>query len=189
MIFTVTNSNLIYSFSFTPEKVHIQINDTSNNLFMTCLEMPVEVLQIIEQQRQQFNTFHMSQVPLTENQLGTQQMSSEVAAESGHDLPDIFDANFVPGPINFNFPWENYYNGPYSPSVFDDLHMRGEEEDMDNSESEHELVIIEDDDENTPPTTPESERPTQPPPLQRNNSNVFTPIENVSEYVYRTLFD
>ena len=30
----------------------------------------------------------------------------------------IFDANFVPGPINFNFPWENYYNGPYSPSVF-----------------------------------------------------------------------
>ncbi len=44
-------------------------------------------------------------------------------------------------------------------------------------------------DENTPPTTPESERPTQPPPLQRNNSNVFTPIENVSEYVYRTLFD
>ena len=109
MIFTVTNSNLIYSFSFTPEKVHIQINDTSNNLFMTCLEMPVEVLQIIEQQRQQFNTFHMSQVPLTENQLGTQQMSSEVAAESGHDLPDIFDANFVPGTINFNFPWENYY--------------------------------------------------------------------------------
>ena len=91
MIFTVTNSNLIYSFSFTPEKVHIQINDTSNNLFMTCLEMPVEVLQIIEQQRQQFNTFHMSQVPLTENQLGSQQMSSEVAAESGHDLPDIFD--------------------------------------------------------------------------------------------------
>ena len=59
MIFTVTNSNLIYSFSFTPEKIHIQINDTSNNLFMTCLEMPVEVLQIIEQQRQQFNTFHM----------------------------------------------------------------------------------------------------------------------------------
>ena len=76
MIFTVTNSNLIYSISFTPEKVHIQINDTSNNLFMTCLVMPVEVLQIIEQQRQQFNTFHMSQVPLTENQLGTQQMSS-----------------------------------------------------------------------------------------------------------------
>ena len=188
MIFTVTNSNLIYSFSFTPEKVHIQINDTSNNFFMTCLEMPVEVLQIIEQQRQQFNTFHMSQVPLTENQLGTQQMSSEVAAESGHDLPNIFDANFVPGPINFNFPWENYYNGPYSPSVFDDLHMQGEGE-MDNSDSEHELVIIEDDDENTPPTTPESERPTQPPPLQRNNSNVFTPIENVSEYVYRTLFD
>ena len=189
MRFTVTNSNLIYSFSFTPEKVHIQINDTSNNLFMTCLEMPVEVLQIIEQQRQQFNTFHMSQVPLTENQLGTQQMSSEVAAESGHDLPDIFDANFVPGPINFNFPWENYYNGPYSPSVFDDLHMQGEEEGMDNSDSEHELVIIEDDDQNTPPNTPESEQPTQPPMLQRNNSNVFTSIENASEYVYRTLFD
>ena len=73
--------------------------------------------------------------------------------------------------------------------MFDDLHMQGEEEGMDNSDSEHELVIIEDDDENTPPTTPESERPTQPPPLQRNNSNVFTPIENVSEYVYRTLFD
>ena len=59
---------------------------------------------------------------------------------------------------------------------------------MDNSYSEHELVIIEDDDEKTPPTTPESEQPTQPPPLQRNN-NVFTPIENVSEYVYRTLFE
>ena len=71
MRFTVTNSNLIYSFSFTPEKLHIHINDTSNNLFMTCLEMPVEVLQIIEQQRQQFNSFHMSQVPLTENQMGT----------------------------------------------------------------------------------------------------------------------
>ena len=60
--------------------------------------------------------------------------------------------------------------------------MQGEEWEMDNSDSEHELVIIEDDDdENAPPTTPESERPTQPPPLQRNISNVFTPIENVSE--------
>ena len=122
---------------------------------MTCLEMPIEVLQIIEEQRQQFNTFHLFQVPLTENQMGTQQMSSELAAENGHDLPDIFDRNFVQ--INFNFPWENYYNGPYSPSVFDNLHMQGEEGEIDNRDSEHELSIIEEDDENTPPTTPESE--------------------------------
>ena len=72
-------------------------------------------------------------------------MSGEVAAESGHDLPDIFDSNYVPGPINFNFPCENYYNGPYSPSVFDNLHMQGEEEEMDNSDSGYELVIIDDD--------------------------------------------
>ena len=46
----------------------------------------------------------------------------------------------------------------------------------------------EEDNENSPPTTPVSERPTETPKFLRNQT-FGRRIENVPEYVYRTLFD
>ena len=65
---------------------------------------------IIEHQRQEFDIYHQGQVPITENQLGTQAMGHEVAVISGHHYPYIagteFLPNYVAGIFQYTFPWE-----------------------------------------------------------------------------------
>ena len=65
--------------------------------------------------------------------------------------------------------------------MFDDLEMGGS--------AENPILFDEEEDkENSPPpTTPVSERPTQPPALLRSLP-VGRRIENLPDYVYRTLF-
>ena len=70
---------------------------------------------------------------------------------------------------------------PFSPTAFDDLEMGGSAENPI-------LLDGEEDKENSPPTTtPVSERPTRPPALLRSRLS-GTRIENVPDFVYRTLF-
>ena len=72
--------------------------------------LPITVWHIIEHQRQQFDTYHQGQVPITENQLGTHSMGDEVAVVSEHHYPNVngsdFLANYVAGNIQYTFPWE-----------------------------------------------------------------------------------
>ena len=81
------------------------------------------------------------------------------------------DAVFRPGKDN-----------PFSPTTFDDISMGGS--------VENPVVMDEEQDKgNSPPalSTPESVRPTEPPRLQRS-CPFGTRIENVPDFVYRTLY-
>ena len=74
------------------------------------ITLPITVWHIIEHQRQQFDTYHQGQVPITENQLGTHAMRHEVDVVSGHHYPHVngsdFPGNCVVGNIQYTFPWE-----------------------------------------------------------------------------------
>ena len=83
----------------------------------------------------------------------------------------VVDADFIPG-----------IDTPFSPTAFDDLEMGGS--------AENPILLDEEEDkENSPPptTTPVSKRPTRSPAFLRGR--IFgTRIENVPDYVYRSLF-
>ena len=104
------NNSLLYSFSFTEETARISIKELSNGLYESVITLPITVWHIIEHQRQQFDTYHQGQVPITENQLGTQAMGQEVAVISGHHYPHVagteFPPTYVGGNIQYTFPWD-----------------------------------------------------------------------------------
>ena len=110
MEFTVQNNSLLYSFSFTEETARISVKDLSNGLYESVITLPITVWHIIEHQRQQFDTYHQDQVPITENQNGTQAMGHEVAVVRGHQYPHVAGTEFPPtcvvGNIQYTFPWE-----------------------------------------------------------------------------------
>ena len=116
MEFTVQKNNLLYSFSFTEDIARIGV---SNGLYESVITLPITVWHIFEHQRQQFDTYHQGQVPITENQLGTHAMGHEVAVVSGHHYPHVngsdFPANYVAGKIQYTIPWEE---GPIPNSWF-----------------------------------------------------------------------
>ena len=72
---------------------------------------------------------------------------------------------------------------PFSPSIFDDFQMEG------TTAANPMIIDDEEDKENSAPTTstPKFERPTEPPRLLRSRP-FGTRLDNVPEYVYRTLF-
>ena len=110
MEFTVQNNNLLYSVSFTEDIARIGVRDLSNGLYESVITLPITVWHIIDQERQQFDTYHQGQVLITENQLGTHAMGHEVAVASGHHYPHVngsdFPANYVAGNTEYTFPWE-----------------------------------------------------------------------------------
>ena len=121
------NNSLLYSVSFTEETARISIRDLSNGHYESILTLLITVWHIFEQQRQHFDTFHQGQVPITENQLGTHAMGHEIAVISGHHYPHVngtdFPDNYVPGSIQYTFPWEegqipnNWFNTPETSQV------------------------------------------------------------------------
>ena len=127
MEFTVQNNSLLYSVYFTEETARISIRDLSNGLYESVVILPITVWHIIEHQRQQFDTYHQGQVPITENQLGTQAMGHEVAVIIGHHYPHVngtyFPDNYVAGSIQYTFLWEegqipnNWFNTPETSQV------------------------------------------------------------------------
>ena len=127
MEFTVQNNSLLYSVSFTEEPARISIRDLSNGLYESVVTLPFRVWHIKEHQRQQFDTYHQGQVPITENQLGTHAMGHEVAMISAHHYSHVngtdFPDNYVAGSIQYTFPWEerqtpdNWFNTPETSQV------------------------------------------------------------------------
>ena len=92
---------------------------------------------------------------------------------------------------DIEFNWENSQldmdavfrpgiDTPFSPTTFDDLLMG-------DGSVENPIVLDDEEDKENAPTTPESVRPTQPPRLQRSRA-FGARIENVPDYVYRSLF-
>ena len=107
MIFSVQNSNLIYSVEFSPDLVQIQVRETVSGVFLARMDIPIQVWHMVEVMRRDFNEHHMMQVPITENQLGTMQMMEEVSEHVGMNYPEIADSRYVAQPVDdFLFPWE-----------------------------------------------------------------------------------
>ena len=55
---------------------------------------------MVEVMRRDFNEHHMTQVPVTENQLGTKQMMDEVSEHVGMNYPEIPDSRFLAQPVD-----------------------------------------------------------------------------------------
>ena len=79
MIFSVQNSNFIYSLEISPDLVQIQVRETVSGVFMARMDIPIQVWHMLEVMRSDFSERHMMQVPITENQLETMQMMEEVS--------------------------------------------------------------------------------------------------------------
>ena len=110
------------------------MRETVCGVFLAQLDIPIQVWHMVEVMRRDFNEHHMTQVPITENQLGTMQMMEEVSEHVGMNYPEIPDASYVAQPFdNFLFPWEEGY--------------------VDNS------ITIEEDEGFSEPRTPDSEPP------------------------------
>ena len=107
MIFSVQNSNLMYSVEFSPDLVQIQVRETVSGVFLARVDIPIQVWHMVEMMQKDFSEHHMMQVPITENQLGTMQMMEEVSEHVGMNYLEIPDSRFVVQPVNnFLFPWE-----------------------------------------------------------------------------------
>ena len=95
MIFSVQNSNLMYSVEFSPDLVQIQVRETVSGVFLARMDIPIQVWHMVEAMRRDFNEHHMMQIPITENQLGTMQMMEEVSEHVGMNYPEIPDSRYV----------------------------------------------------------------------------------------------
>ena len=166
MIFSVQNSNLTFSVQFWPDLVQIQVRETVSGVFLARMDIPIQVWNMVEVMRRDFNEHHMTQVPMQENQLGTMQMMEEVSEHVGMNYPEILDSRYVAQPVDdFLFPWE-------------------EEGSVENP------ITIEEDEGFSEPRTPVSEPPRQPPAMEaRPVMRAIDNLQNFENSAVRQLFD
>ena len=107
MIFSVRNSSFMYSVEFSPDLVQIQVRETVSGVFLARMDIPIQVWHMVEEMRGDFNEHHMTQVPMTENQLEEMQMMEDVSDHLGMNYCEIPDSRFVAQLVDdFLFPWE-----------------------------------------------------------------------------------
>ena len=71
------------------------------------MDIPIQVWHMLEVMQRDFNEHHMTQVPITENQLGAMQMLEEVSDQVGINYPETTDSRYVAQPVDdFLSPWE-----------------------------------------------------------------------------------
>ena len=64
------------------------------------MDIPIQVLHMIEVMRRDFNIHHITQVPITENQFETVQMIEEVSEHVGMNYPETLDSRYVAQPVD-----------------------------------------------------------------------------------------
>ena len=79
MIFSVSvqNSSLMHSEELSPDLGQTQERETVSEVFLAQMHDRIQVWHMVEMMRRGFNEHHMTQVPITENQLGTMRMMEE----------------------------------------------------------------------------------------------------------------
>ena len=193
MIFSVSNNEIQWTLDFGPDSVTIAVNGLDQNIAISSQEIPLAAWQLLLSQRQDFLNNHLARVPIIPNQEGTMEMREEVLSSVGaqdldtssyqvSDLEDI-EFNWEDTQLDMDAVFRPGIDTPFSPTVFDDLLMG-------DGSVENPIVLDEEEDKENapPPTTPESVRPTEPPTLQRSRA-FGARIENVTDYVYRNLFE
>ena len=92
MIFSVQNSNLMYSPKFSPNLVQMQVRETVSGVFLARMDILIQVWHMVDVMRRDFNEHKLMQVPMTENQLDEMQKIEEVAEHVGMNYPDLPDS-------------------------------------------------------------------------------------------------
>ena len=192
MIFSVSNDGMQWTLEFGPDSATVAVNDLDQNITISSQEIPLAAWQLLLSQRQNFLNNHPAPVPITPNQEETMEMRDEVLSTVGaqdldtssyevSDLKDV-DFNWENSQLEMDAVFRLGIDTPFSPTTFDDLLMS-------DGSVENPIVLDEKEDkEYAPaPSTPESLRPTQPPRLQRSRA-FGERMENVPDYVYRSLF-
>ena len=165
MIFSVHNNNHMFSVDFMVDLVQIKVRETVCRVFLARMDIRIQVWQLAKVMRRDFNEHHITQIPMTENQLGEMQTMEEVAEHVGMNYPENLDSKYVAQRFDvFLFPWE--------------------EGSVENP------ITIEEDEEFSDPRTPVSEPPRQPPvmeavPALRSIEN----LQNFENSAARQLFD
>ena len=166
------------------------MKDLDENLTISSLEIPLAAWSV---KRQRFLNNHLPRVPITPNQQVTFEMREEVLSSvgaqdtntRGYELSDLEDIviSWEDPAVDMDSVYRPGIDTPFSPSIFDVFHMEG------STAAKKIIVDDEEDKENSAPTTstPESERPTE--LLRLLRCRPFgTRLENLPEFVYRTLF-
>ena len=155
------NSNLMFSIEFSPGLVQIQVRETFYGVFLDRMDVQIQVWHMVEVMQRDFNAHHMTQVPITENQLGKMHMMEEV----GMNYPETPDSRYVAQPFDdFLFPWE--------------------EGSVDNP------ITIEEYEGFSEPRSPVSEPPRQPPAMEaRPALRSIEILQNFENSAARQLFD
>ena len=105
MIYSVQNSNLMYSVEFSPDLVQTQVRETVCGLFLAQIDISNQVWHMVEVMRRDFNEHQITQLPITEKQLGEKQVMEEVAEHVGLNYPETLNSRYVPQPFDdFLFP-------------------------------------------------------------------------------------
>ena len=65
------------------------MRETVCGVFLTQMDIPIQMWHMVEVIRRDFNEHHITQVPMTENQLGEMKMMDEVAEHVGLNYPTI----------------------------------------------------------------------------------------------------
>ena len=96
----------MYFVEFLPDLVQIQVRETVYGVFLARMDISIQVWHMVEVMRMDFHEHHMTQKPMTENQLEEMQMMEKVS-EYTPNYPEIPDSRFVAQPVDdFLFTWE-----------------------------------------------------------------------------------
>ena len=156
----------MFSVEFSPDLVQIQVRETVSGVFLARMDIPIQVWHMVEVMRRDFNEHLKTQLPITENQVGTMQMMEEVSEHVGTNYLKNPDSRYVAQPVDdFLFPWE-------------------EEGSVENP------ITIEEDEGFSKPRTAVSEPPTQPPAMEATPAlHSIENLQNFENSAARQLFD
>ena len=85
----------MYSIEISPDLGQIQERETVSGVFLARMDIRIQVWHMVEVMRRDFNEHHMTQAPITENQLGTMQTMEDVSEHVGLNYPDTPDSRYV----------------------------------------------------------------------------------------------
>ena len=85
----------MFSVEFSADLVQIQVRETVCGGFLARMDIPIQVWHMVEVMCRDFKEHHITQVPMTENQLGEMQMMEDVAEHVGMKFPETPDSRYV----------------------------------------------------------------------------------------------
>ena len=189
MIFSVSKEGIQWNLDFGPDSVTIKVKELNQDIIISSQEIPLAAWQLLLSQRKDFLNNHLPRVPITQKRKGTIEMRDEVLSSVG--AQDLDTSSYQVSDLeDMEFNWEKSQlemdariirgiDTPFSPTTFDDLSTKGS--------VEKPFVLDGEDYGVPPPSTPESERPTESPRLLRS-CPFGTRLQNVPDFIHRTLF-